>query len=75
MYTCTFGYLQGQVYKELKSYDMVQESPYTDSVFDRFLWSPGSATANDVFSVNKLLLSFRSFARFLLKILIYPFVY
>ncbi|XP_076663404.1 CD109 antigen isoform X3 [Andrena cerasifolii] len=39
-----------QVYKELKSYDMVQESPYTDSVFDRFLWSPGSATANDVFS-------------------------
>lgn len=44
--------LQEQVYKELKSYDMVQESPYADSVFDRFLWSPGSATANDVFSVN-----------------------
>ncbi|XP_054003817.1 CD109 antigen-like isoform X1 [Hylaeus anthracinus] len=39
-----------QVYKELKSYDMVQESPYADSVFDRYLWSPGSATANEVFS-------------------------
>lgn len=39
-----------QVYKELKSYDMVQDSPYADSVFDRYLWSPGSATAKDVFS-------------------------
>ncbi|XP_012136997.1 thioester-containing protein 1 allele R1 isoform X2 [Megachile rotundata] len=38
-----------QVYKELKSYDLVQDSPYADSIFDRFLWSPGSATANDVF--------------------------
>ncbi|XP_017758263.1 PREDICTED: CD109 antigen-like isoform X2 [Eufriesea mexicana] len=38
-----------QVYKELKSYDNVNQSPYMDSVFDRFLWSPGSATANDVF--------------------------
>ncbi|XP_076646328.1 thioester-containing protein 1 allele R1 isoform X2 [Halictus rubicundus] len=39
-----------QVYKELKSYDMVQDSPYADSVLDRYLWSRGSATANDVFS-------------------------
>ncbi|XP_078044260.1 thioester-containing protein 1 allele R1 isoform X2 [Augochlora pura] len=39
-----------QVYKELKSYDMVRDSPYEDSVFDRYLWSRGSATANDVFS-------------------------
>ncbi|XP_076245134.1 thioester-containing protein 1 allele R1 isoform X2 [Calliopsis andreniformis] len=39
-----------QVYKELKSYDMAQRSPYADSVFDRYLWSPGSATASDVFS-------------------------
>nr|XP_034179672.1 CD109 antigen-like isoform X1 [Osmia lignaria]XP_034179683.1 CD109 antigen-like isoform X1 [Osmia lignaria]XP_034179692.1 CD109 antigen-like isoform X1 [Osmia lignaria]XP_034179702.1 CD109 antigen-like isoform X1 [Osmia lignaria]XP_034179708.1 CD109 antigen-like isoform X1 [Osmia lignaria] len=38
-----------QIYRELKSYDLVQDSPYADSVFDRFLWSPGSATANDVF--------------------------
>ncbi|XP_076755631.1 CD109 antigen isoform X1 [Xylocopa sonorina] len=38
-----------QVYKELKSYDNVHKSPYADSVFDRFLWSPGSATASDVF--------------------------
>ncbi|CAK9821472.1 CD109 antigen [Anthophora retusa] len=39
-----------QVYKELKSYDMVYESPYAASIFDHYLWSPGSATANDVFS-------------------------
>ncbi|XP_076182302.1 CD109 antigen isoform X2 [Ptiloglossa arizonensis] len=38
-----------QVYKELKSYDTVQESPYADSVFDKYLWSPGSATAKEVF--------------------------
>ncbi|XP_017876968.1 CD109 antigen-like isoform X2 [Ceratina calcarata] len=38
-----------QVYNELKSYDNVQDSPYANSIFDRYLWSPGSATANDVF--------------------------
>ncbi|KAG6796738.1 antigen [Apis mellifera caucasica] len=38
-----------QVYKELKSYDNAHESPYTNSIFDRYLWSPGSATAKDVF--------------------------
>ncbi|XP_031828991.1 thioester-containing protein 1 allele R1 isoform X2 [Nomia melanderi] len=39
-----------QVYKELKSYDMIEDSPYVDSVFDRYLWSRGSASASDVFS-------------------------
>ncbi|XP_043259825.1 CD109 antigen-like isoform X1 [Colletes gigas] len=39
-----------QVYKELKSYDIVQKSPYIDSIFDRYLWSPGSATAKEAFS-------------------------
>ncbi|XP_050479205.1 thioester-containing protein 1 allele R1-like isoform X2 [Bombus huntii] len=38
-----------QVYKELKSYDNNHESPYANSVFDRYLWNPGSATAKDVF--------------------------
>ncbi|KAK9304587.1 hypothetical protein QLX08_004027 [Tetragonisca angustula] len=39
-----------QVYKELKSYDNTHKSPYADSVFDRYLWYPGSATAKDVFT-------------------------
>ncbi|XP_034936868.1 CD109 antigen-like isoform X2 [Chelonus insularis] len=38
-----------QVYKELKSYDMVEESPYSDMMFARSFWRPGSATAQDVF--------------------------
>ncbi|KAK0179673.1 hypothetical protein PV327_005405 [Microctonus hyperodae] len=38
-----------QVYRELRSYDMVEESPYSDMAFDRSFWRPGSATAQDVF--------------------------
>ncbi|XP_057327735.1 CD109 antigen-like isoform X1 [Microplitis mediator] len=38
-----------QVNKELKSYDMVEESPYSDMAFERSFWRPGSATADDVF--------------------------
>ncbi|XP_072743357.1 thioester-containing protein 1 allele R1 isoform X2 [Anoplolepis gracilipes] len=38
-----------QVYKELQSYDRAKASPYTNSFFDRPLWSPGSGTADDVF--------------------------
>lgn len=40
-----------QVYRELRSYDMVEESPYSDMAFDRSFWRPGSATAQDVFQV------------------------
>ncbi|XP_044019727.1 CD109 antigen-like isoform X2 [Aphidius gifuensis] len=38
-----------QVMKELRSYDKVEESPYTDMLIDRSFWRPGSATAQDVF--------------------------
>lgn len=44
--------MQDQVNKELKSYDMVEESPYSDMAFERSFWRPGSATADDVFHVN-----------------------
>ncbi|XP_074100031.1 CD109 antigen isoform X1 [Cotesia typhae] len=39
-----------QVNKELKSYDMTEESPYSDMPFERSFWRPGSATADDVFN-------------------------
>ncbi|XP_020282986.1 CD109 antigen-like isoform X2 [Pseudomyrmex gracilis] len=38
-----------EVYKELRSYDPGEVSPYSDSFFDRPLWRPGSGTADDVF--------------------------
>ncbi|XP_015181620.1 PREDICTED: CD109 antigen-like isoform X2 [Polistes dominula] len=38
-----------KVEKELKSYDTIEESPYSDFDFYRSFWRPGSGTANDVF--------------------------
>ncbi|XP_043275099.1 CD109 antigen-like isoform X2 [Venturia canescens] len=38
-----------QVMKELKSYDMSEDSPYDEPFFQRPFWRPGSATARDVF--------------------------
>ncbi|KAG7209379.1 hypothetical protein KM043_015478 [Ampulex compressa] len=38
-----------QVEKELKSYDIAEDSPYSDSFFARSFWRPGSGTADDVF--------------------------
>ncbi|XP_066596179.1 CD109 antigen-like isoform X2 [Prorops nasuta] len=38
-----------QVMKELRSYDNVEESPYSDLDFGRSFWRPGSGTADDVF--------------------------
>ncbi|XP_014601165.1 PREDICTED: CD109 antigen-like isoform X2 [Polistes canadensis] len=38
-----------KVEKELKSYDTIEESPYSDFDLYRSFWRPGSGTANDVF--------------------------
>lgn len=44
---------QDQVMKELKSYDMSEDSPYDEPFFQRPFWRPGSATARDVFDVRE----------------------
>ncbi|XP_035739692.1 CD109 antigen-like isoform X1 [Vespa mandarinia] len=38
-----------QVEKELKSYDMIEESPHSNFDFHRSFWRPRSGTADDVF--------------------------